>query len=109
MVSLGCFHVLAIVNGAAVNIDVQVSFQIRIFIFSRYMPKESSSFILKQGIWTTKELSGTFEFWGLESSVNVEVLEILSHKIRNSGPKVPVLKYHGWYHACVALGKGGFS
>ena len=39
MVNLGCFHVLAVVNSAAVNIGVQVSFQIRIFIFSRHMPR----------------------------------------------------------------------
>ena len=35
---LGCFHVLAIVNSAAMNIGVHVSFQIRVFIFSGYMP-----------------------------------------------------------------------
>ena len=34
---LGCFPVLAIVN-SAVNIDVHVSFQIRVFIFSRICP-----------------------------------------------------------------------
>ena len=36
---LGCFHVLAIVNSAAKNIGVHVSFQIRTFIFSRYIPR----------------------------------------------------------------------
>ena len=35
---LGCFHVLAIVNSAAMNIGVHVSFQISVFIFSEYMP-----------------------------------------------------------------------
>ena len=34
---LGCFHVLAIVNSAAMNIGVHVSF--RIIIFSEYMPR----------------------------------------------------------------------
>ena len=34
---LGCFHVLAIVNSATVNIGVHVSFLIR--VFSRYMPR----------------------------------------------------------------------
>ena len=36
---LGCFHVLAIVNSAGVNIGVHVSFWIRVFVFSRYMPR----------------------------------------------------------------------
>ena len=34
---LGCFHVLAIVNSAAMNTGVHVSFQI--MVFSRYMPR----------------------------------------------------------------------
>ena len=34
---LACFHVLTIVNSAAVNIGVHVSF--RIMVFSRYMPR----------------------------------------------------------------------
>ena len=33
----GCFHVFAIVNSAAMNIGVHVSFQI--MVFSRYMPR----------------------------------------------------------------------
>ena len=36
---LGCFHVLAIGNSAAVNIGVCVSFRIRAFIFSGYVPR----------------------------------------------------------------------
>ena len=34
---LGCFHVVAVVNSAAMNIGVHVSFQI--MAFSRYMPR----------------------------------------------------------------------
>ena len=34
---LGCFHVLAIVNCFVINIGVCVSFQIRVFVFSRQM------------------------------------------------------------------------
>ena len=36
---LGCFHVLAVVNCVTMNIGVYVFFQIRVFVFSRYMPK----------------------------------------------------------------------
>ena len=36
---LGCFHALGFVNSAAKNITVHVSFKIKVFIFSRYMPK----------------------------------------------------------------------
>ena len=34
---LGCFHVLAVVNSAAVNNGIHVSFSI--LVFSRYRPK----------------------------------------------------------------------
>ena len=34
---LGCFHVLAIINSAGMNIGMHVSF--RIIIFSLYMPR----------------------------------------------------------------------
>ena len=36
---LGCFHVLATVNSAAVNIGVHVSFRISVFGFFGYMPR----------------------------------------------------------------------
>ena len=36
---LGFFQVLAVVNNAALNIGVHVSFRIRVFVFSRYMSK----------------------------------------------------------------------
>ena len=40
---LGCFHVLAIVNCAAMNPGVHVSFQIRVFIFSGYMLRKGTA------------------------------------------------------------------
>ena len=36
---LGCFYVLAVVNSAAMNIGVHVSFLIRVFIFSGYITR----------------------------------------------------------------------
>ena len=36
---LGCLHVLAVGNNAAVNIKVHVSFQISLFIFLAYIPR----------------------------------------------------------------------
>ena len=40
---LDCFHVLAIVNSAAMNAKMHVSFQIRVFIFAGYMPRNEIS------------------------------------------------------------------
>ena len=36
---VGCFCILAIVNNAAVNTGVHVSFQITVFVLSGYMPR----------------------------------------------------------------------
>ena len=36
---LGCFHILAVVNNATMNIGVCVSFQISVFDFFRYIPR----------------------------------------------------------------------
>ena len=38
-----CFHVLAIVNSAAMVFGVCVSFQIRVLIFSRYISRSEDS------------------------------------------------------------------
>ena len=38
---LGCFHVLAIINSAAVNIEVHVSFQTMLFL--GYMPRSGNA------------------------------------------------------------------
>ena len=36
---LGYFHVSAIIKSAAMNMGVQISFQIRVFVFSGCMPR----------------------------------------------------------------------
>ena len=36
---LSCFDALAVVNNAAVNTGMDISFQFRVFIFSGYMPR----------------------------------------------------------------------
>ena len=36
---LGCLYALAIVYRAAVNTDMHISFQVAVFVFSRYMPR----------------------------------------------------------------------
>ena len=36
---LDCFQVLAIVNSAAMNTEIRAPFQLRVFIFSGYLPR----------------------------------------------------------------------
>ena len=40
---LGSFHVLAIVNSAAMNIGVHIAFQIRVFMFSSCIPSSGNA------------------------------------------------------------------
>ena len=49
---LGCFHVLAIVNSAAMNTGVHVSFQIRFFVFSGYMPRRGIAGLYSNSIFS---------------------------------------------------------
>ena len=47
---LGCFHVPAVANGAAVNPEGHVNFRLRGFAFSRYMPRNglAGSYVFKR-------------------------------------------------------------
>ena len=36
---LSCFLILPIINSAAMNIEVHVSFQISVYVFPRYVPR----------------------------------------------------------------------
>lgn len=36
---LGCFHILAIVDNAAINMEVYIIFQVSVSVFFRYIPR----------------------------------------------------------------------
>ena len=63
----GCFHVSAIVNGAAVTMGVHVSFQIRIFIFSRYISRSGTAGPVVVLYWV---------FWGTSILFSVVVVPL---------------------------------
>ena len=76
---LGCFHVLAIINITAMNIEVHVSFQI--MLFSQYLPRsgiaesyvsllllrqtdaETSSYWVQMKLWTLWKLQWRELVW----------------------------------------------
>ena len=60
---LGCFHVLAIVNSAAMNTEVHVSFLI--ILLSGYMPRSGIARSYSNSIFSfLKNLSTDFQFSG---------------------------------------------
>ena len=60
---LGCFRVLSIVNCAAMNTEIHVSFQIRVFVFSGYMPRSRIvESLVTQFLFFFKELDILFFF-----------------------------------------------
>ena len=60
---LDCFHVLAIVNNAAVNIRVHVSFQISVFVFSGYIPRSGTAGSDGSSIWVFEKPPYCFPQW----------------------------------------------
>ena len=73
--SLGSVHVLAIVNSAAVNIGVHISFQI--MVFSGYMPRSG---ILESQISKTNLVT---KGWGFGAGINqvfgINTYTLLTH------------------------------
>ena len=50
---LGCFHVLAFVNSAAMNIGGHLSFLVRVFLFSGYMPRSGIAGLYGSSIFSS--------------------------------------------------------
>ena len=73
---LGCSHILATVNNAVLNIGVQISFWISVFIFFRYIPR-----------------SGIIGIYGISISSFLKYLHTgkfpLASSFRNNSPEVP--------------------
>jgi len=55
---IGCLHVLTIVNSAAVNVRVHVSFHISVFIFLKYTPRSRIA-----GLYGTSLFSFSLSFF----------------------------------------------
>ena len=76
---LGCFHVLAIVNSAALNIEVHVSFQIR--VFSRYLPRSGIAGSYDTSIYSFLRISILFSTVAAPVSIPILVLLLMSFSV----------------------------
>ena len=70
---LGCFHILAIINNAPVNMRMQASFQVSVFIFLGQIPRGKIN----------ESHSGSFlVFWGTSTWPSVIAVNLHSHQQR---------------------------
>ena len=81
---LGCFYVLAVVNSAAVNIGVHVSF--RIVIFSGYMP--IGGIAESYGRFPGEENGNPLQYFCLENSMDRGTWQATVHGVAKSRPRL---------------------
>ena len=80
---LGCFHVLATVNNAAVNKGICVSFQVNVFTTFEYIPR--SGIARSYG-------SSIFNFWGPSKLFSIVAVPI--YNLTKSAQSFPFLHFH---------------
>ena len=92
---LVCFHIMAIVNSAIMNIGVHISFQISVFVCLEYVLRSGTAGSYGSSVFRTLRVHLIFNGW-LHSILHVAVVQSLSHvwlcdSMDYSTPGSPVL------------------